>query len=220
MKRIFPLVLLTLFPALAYSEILDFSVKDQQRRTAEAQALSQRSLEKLQYKYRQAVRKGNSAAILGYQALLKQHESPPASRANVYLSKISSSDEGKLLLANGAEIKISDSFLGFLSFNNNCILFSDGASWKIWIEGKQTYSCDLVRAPQVGNPVKSTTVTISAVSQDGSVLELLDGSTLKVDSLDEIKTQLLMPYTDALLLATGKLVIIKNGMIVTVEIGR
>ena len=142
----------------------------------------------------------------------------PAANAGAYVSTISKTNGTSLLLANEAVVKLAAPLLGLVGSNQQCVLFRDGALWQIWIEGQQSYKCELLRAPQAAKFVGFERVTINAVGREGGLLKLLDGRTLKVDDFDKIDTQLLLPPKDALLMATGKLVILDEGKAVAVAI--
>ena len=96
-----------------------------------------------------------------------------------YITKIEEDKNDVLILSNGGIVEITQGFLGFVGFRKDAILFKDGARWKIWIEGKKVYKCDLLKAPSGRASGSGEKVYISEVKGDGKILVMLDGSIMK-----------------------------------------
>ncbi len=212
MKRHLALTLLFLFPAIALAEITDARTTEQQKQETPSEKRRRKTEALIERNLRRGLREGDPEAI---QQLLDRQQ--PAA-ASAYVSTISKTNDTSLLLGNQAVVKLAARLIGLVSLNQECVLFRDGASWQIWIEGKQSYKCELMHAPQAAKSVEFVHVTINTVEREGELLKLLDGRTLKVDEFDKIDTRLLLPPKDALLLATGKLVILDEGKAVSVAI--
>lgn len=135
-----------------------------------------------------------------------------------YYTTIEENDNGTLSLNNKAIVEISNTFIGFIGSKKKCLLFKDVNGFKIWIEGKKTFKCDLLQAPENARAVGLTSVTINEVLRDGKFLKLSDGRILRVGDFDAFNTSMLMGPTDGLLLETGELVILDEGTTVSVEV--
>ena len=143
---------------------------------------------------------------------------PNVGQGNGYFTTIEKENGNVLILGNKATVEITDSFIGFIGWNKKCLLFKDAGGYKIWIEGKKTFSCQLLRAPQDARPVELAPVKINEVKSDGKFLKLSDQRILKVGEFDNFATQFLVVPKDGLLLNTGELVILDDGKILKAEI--
>lgn len=141
----------------------------------------------------------------------KQLVAPQASKANVFITKIDDENGDVLKLANGAIVEISSGFLGLIGFSKDAVLFRDGYTWKIWIEGKKVFKCDLLKPPSGGNSGTCEKVYISEVRGEGSILIMLDGSIYEVDSIFTIDSSLWLGNSDALLIDGSRLLNLDEG---------
>lgn len=115
-----------------------------------------------------------------------------------YQTKISSDSDEIIKLENGAIVKVS-SYFGYLGYRKTAILYGSGHRCKIWIAGKKSYNCELLKQPnRKGQPAKK--VHISQVKGNGTILMMLDGSIYEVDSIDTIYTSLWLGISDGLLI--------------------
>lgn len=122
------------------------------------------------------------------------------------------SDEGEILrLENGAVVEVTSGYLGYVGYRKDAVLFGNASSWRIWIEGKKAFRCELIREPTRGSSKPAELVLISEVKGDGSLLVLDDGSLLEVDSIFTITTGLWLGLSDALLIDDRDLVNLDDG---------
>ena len=105
--------------------------------------------------------------------------------------------------------------LGYVGYRKDAVLFRSSRQWKIWIEGKKVYKCDLLKAPST-RPVSAELKYISEVTDDGRILKMLDGTIFEVDSLDTIDTALWLGMSDALILNGYDLINLDEGEVVSV----
>jgi uncharacterized protein with GYD domain len=121
-----------------------------------------------------------------------------------YRTRIESDHDDILKLENGGVVEITSGYLGYVGYRKHCVLFKSGTRWRVWIEGKKIYKCELLSAPDE-EPEIVEELYISEVKGDGSILVMLDGSIYEVDSLDTITTGLWLGMSDALLFNNGEL---------------
>jgi hypothetical protein len=139
---------------------------------------------------------------------------PGAARAvasPVYITKIDEDKDEVLKLANGAVVEITRGFLGFVGFRKDAVLYKEGRGWKIWIEGKKAFSCDILKAPDNRPTGAGESVSISEVKGDGKILTTLDGSLYEVGDLHTIDTSLWLGPFEALLIDGTRLLNLEEG---------
>jgi hypothetical protein len=92
----------------------------------------------------------------------KQHAERLANRKAtgipVLKTKVSEENGQILKLANNAVIEVGFGYIGYIGYGKTALLFREGATWKIWIEGKKTFSVEVLRPPS-GSPRYVTTVS-------------------------------------------------------------
>lgn len=76
----------------------------------------------------------------------------------VFKTKVSEENGQILKLANNAVVEVGFGYIGYIGYGKTALLFREGAAWKIWIEGKRTFSAELLRPPS-GSPRYVTTVS-------------------------------------------------------------
>ena len=103
---------------------------------------------------------------------------PNNEQGSGYFSNIEKENDRVLILENKAVVEIENTYVGYIGWHKKCLLYKDGHGFKIWIEGKKTYKCELLRAPQEARTVGLVTVTINEVLRDGKFLKLSDGRIL------------------------------------------
>lgn len=118
----------------------------------------------------------------------------------VYRTKIDEDNDDILKLENGAVVEITGGFLGFVGFRKDAVLFKDGASWKIWIEGKRAFRCDVLKAPGVRSSSTGKLNHINEVKGDGKILAMLDGSMYEVNDFDVFTTSIWLGNSEVLLI--------------------
>jgi hypothetical protein len=143
----------------------------------------------------------------------------PISQESGLLSKIKKGENENLTLENGAIVKVSkfNGFSGYFPWANNCLLFNDGKFFKIWIEEKGAFSCELLKMPTVTKRVEFSQVIIDEVGKDGAFVKLRGGQILIVRETDRLRIELLLGPKEALLLDNGDLVILEGGKFVRTQ---
>lgn len=131
--------------------------------------------------------------------------------APVYITKIDEDNDDVLKLDNGGIVEITRGYLGYVGYRKDAVLYKDGSSWKIWIEGKKAFSCDILRAPENQPSGFGESVYISEVKGDGKILTTLEGSLYEVDDLHTIETSLWLGLFDALLINGTQLLNLDEG---------
>lgn len=126
-------------------------------------------------------------------------------------TKVEEDKEDVLILANGGVVEITSGYLGYLGYRKDAILFKSGNAWKIWIQGKRVYQCDVIRQPYLKSRSTAEVTYVSEMKGQGSIILMLDGSLLEVDAGDEITSSLWIAPFDALLLDGHKLVNLDDG---------
>lgn len=134
-----------------------------------------------------------------------------AQDAQAYVTKVDSEDGDIFRLENGAIVEVSVGYVGYVGYRKDAILFNVGAGWRLWIEGKKVFRCEVLRSPSAGRSRHAKVVYISEVKGDGSLLVLGDGTLLEVDPLDTITTSLWLGLSEALVLDDGELVNLDEG---------
>jgi hypothetical protein len=127
-----------------------------------------------------------------------------------YLSKIDEDLDDILKLTNGAVVEISYGYLGYVGYSKECALFKSGSQWKIWIEGKKTYKCDVLKMPAYGKAISARLSYISEVKGNGEIIKMSDGSIYEVDSYDSYHTRMWYGNTEVLILDSYNAVLGKN----------
>jgi len=135
----------------------------------------------------------------------------PTGSVVVYRTKVESAEDAILRLENGAVIEVTSGYLGYLGYRKDAVLFRQTGSCRVWIEGKKTFRCLVLREPSLGRPTPADLVFISEVKANGSLLLLDDGSILEVDSVDTITTALWLGFSEALLMDDTELINLEQG---------
>ena len=129
----------------------------------------------------------------------------------VFITKIDEDKGDVLKLANGAVVEITRGFLGFVGFRKDAVLYKESRGWKIWIEGKKAFSCDVLKAPDNRPSGAGESVSISEVKGGGKILTSLGGSLYEVGDLHTIETSLWLGPFEALLIDGTRLLNLDNG---------
>jgi hypothetical protein len=136
---------------------------------------------------------------------LEGANAPKAATSRLWLSKADLNGDDVIVLNNGAVFKISFGFVG-IGLRRNVGLIQEGRSWSLLILGKRIFRGELVKPPEVGQPVNFRRASISEVSAGGSIITMLDGSIFEIDAIGRIETALWLPVSDVLILDGEKLV--------------
>jgi hypothetical protein len=129
----------------------------------------------------------------------------------VYISKIEESKDNVLKLTNGAVIEITRGYLGSVGLRKGAVLYKEGKNWSVWIEGKRTYPCNILKAPENHPPILAEVISISEVKGNGKILSALDGSLFEVGELSELTTSLWLGPFEALLINGDQLLNLNEG---------
>lgn len=113
---------------------------------------------------------------------------PPRVLFPVYRTTIEEDVENVLKLDNGGIVKINSGYLGYVGFRRDSVLFRDGLEWKIWIEGKKAYKCDILKAPIKRPSGNGERITILEIQQNGKILRTLFDKIYAVSALNTIET--------------------------------
>ena len=132
-----------------------------------------------------------------------------------YVTKVDSDEDDVVILENGAFVKITWGYLGYVGWRKDAVLFKEGLQWKIWIEGKKAFNCELLKAPQLRGQ-GAQVVHISEVLGNGSIIKMLDGSLFEVNSLNTIDTVLWLGVSGGLLINESKLINFDEGELIEV----
>ena len=101
--------------------------------------------------------------------------------ATVWESKIDRESGEVIMLDNGGVVKVTFGFIGFIGFRKDAVLFKSGSSWRIWIEGKRVFPCDLLKRP-TENPTVADQLTIDSVGSSGEIIVTTNGAVFRVGS--------------------------------------
>ena len=105
----------------------------------------------------------------------------------------------------GIALKTGYGYVGYIGYQENCVLIRDGAQWQLWIEDQGLFRCDLLKAPSnLGWSDSAERVYITDVLGAGAILKMLDGSLFQCD--DTVDTYLWLGSSDALLINGSKLI--------------
>ena len=154
-----------------------------------------------------------------YKTIIKNHHSsspvtnsyPNKESTGIgFKTKIDEDNDDVLILDNGAIVEISYGYLGYLGYRKDCIVYKSGSSWKIWIEGKKSFSCTILKEPSYISKMDIKEVTISKISDNGDIIFLTDGSVYEV-SYQSYETTLWLGYSSALLINGYQIINLDEG---------
>lgn len=75
-------------------------------------------------------------------------------------------EEGDIYkLRNGGVVEVTSGYVGYVGYAKKALLYSEGGTWKLWIEGKKSYPVEVIREPEI-SATYVTTIT--------EVLDLLE----------------------------------------------
>jgi len=163
----------------------------------------------------------NRAYQMGAEGSLGSAGSPPTRPAPrmrprsagmpVYTTKIDEDSGDILKLSNGAIVEISMGYLGYVGFRKDAVLYREGLSWKIWIEGKKSFRCEVIKEPDVSPSGSGELVSISEVRGSGKILSTVGGSLYEVDDMGAIHTSMWLGPFEALLIDGSRLMNLDEG---------
>ena len=129
----------------------------------------------------------------------------------VYITKIDDCTDDVLKLENGAIVETKSGYLGFVGFRKKAVLYKDIRSWKIWIDGKKSFTCEVLKPPQYQTAKSGEKVSIVEVKGDGKYLVTSSGSLLEVNQLNTIETSLWIGYFEAIIIDGSQLINLDSG---------
>jgi len=218
LRRLLILVALALSPCLGHGEEIDFvgiikgspdlaKAMGLQKLTPDEQAALNAILNRTYQKGAES-RSGVSSTPPTRQVPGARHRS---GGMPVYITKIDEDSDDVLKLANGAIVEISFGYLGYVGVYKDAVLYKEGMSWMIWIEGKKSYRCDMIKEPDVRPSGAGKLVSISDVKGDGKILSALGGEIYEVADLNSIETSMWLAPFEALLLDESRLMNLDEG---------
>jgi hypothetical protein len=149
------------------------------------------------------------AAVGGVVARQTQHvlvaQEQAASGYVGYVTKVESDADDVVRLANGAMVEVTSGYLGFIGYRKNAVLLLIGSRCRLWIQGKRSYRCTILRASSL-RPLPAVVTSITDVSSDGDIIKTLDGSIFEVDSLSTLYTSLWLPVSEVAVLGNSQMV--------------
>ena len=97
--------------------------------------------------------------------LMKKQLAAMSDGTVAYKTKIDSDHDDILKLENGAIVEITSGYIGYIGYRKTAILFGSGSMFRIWIEGKKVFTCELLKKPvEKASPAKQ--IHISKVKGD------------------------------------------------------
>lgn len=129
----------------------------------------------------------------------------------VYITKVYEDKDDVLELYNGAVVKISWGFLGYVGFQKKAVLYQEGKIWKIWVQGKKAYPCTFIKVPDNRPSGRAEVISISEVKGKGKILMALDGSIFEVGDFNMLTTSLWLGPFEALLIDENQLINLDAG---------
>ncbi len=128
-----------------------------------------------------------------------------------YISKVDSDIKDVVTLDNGAIVEITSGYLGYIGYRKTAVLYRVSNQWKIWIEGKRSYRCDILKEASYATSCDVEEAYIYEVKGDGSILEMLDGSLYQVDDYYTYSTSIWIGSSDVLILDGDRLINLDEG---------
>lgn len=113
------------------------------------------------------------------QAILRKQGVGVAANTIVYMTQIENHNDDIMKLTNGGILELTE-YVGFVGFHNDAVLFSDNGSWKIWVKGKKTYSCQIIKRPAWGVPEHGEKISVLEVKGDGKIITTIGDSIYEV----------------------------------------
>lgn len=129
----------------------------------------------------------------------------------VYITKIDDCTDDVLKLENGAIVETKSGYLGFVGFRKKAVLYKDIRGWKIWIDGKKSFNCEVLKPPQYQTAKSGEKVSVVEVKGDGKYLVTSSGSLLEVNQLNTIETSLWFGYFEAIIIDGYQLINLDSG---------
>lgn len=130
--------------------------------------------------------------------------------ATAFKTKIDKDAGNVLTLENGAVVEVTAGHLGYVGYRKVAVLITSGSTCRVWVEGKRTYRCEILKASYRRGDA-ATEGVIANVSSDGSIVKLSDGSVFEVSSLNSLTTTLWLAGSSVLVIDDGEMVNLDNG---------
>ncbi len=127
-----------------------------------------------------------------------------------YVTKIESESDRILRLANGAIVEITAGSLGSLGVRKDAVLLTSGSNCRVWIEGKRTYRCSVLRSAST-EPIAAALTSIVDVSRGGEFIKTLDGAIYEVSALHTLHTSLWLPVSEVVVLGDSRMLNLDQG---------
>jgi len=156
-----------------------------------------------------------AAYMLGWEASRdmsgKGTPAPAGAGVTAVVSKVDELNDSIVKLRNGMVVELTSIAPAYLGFGKDCIVFKSGSSHKIWIAGKKTYRCDIIKSGDIVRKRSVREDSIEEVRGHGAVLKLLSSGLFEVDSLATITTSLWLPGSAVLVIDDTAIVSLDGG---------
>jgi len=131
--------------------------------------------------------------------------------APAVVSKVDELNDSIVKLRNGMIVEITSVAPAYVGFGKDCIVFKSGSGHKIWIAGKKTYRCDIIKSGEVAGKRSIREDSIAEVRGNGSVIQLVSSGLFEVDSYDTFTTALWLPGSAVLVIDGTSMVCLDGG---------
>ena len=135
--------------------------------------------------------------------------------ATVWESRINRDSGDVIVLENGGVVKVTSGYVGYIGYRKNAVLFKVDMSWKIWIEGKRVFPCDLLKRP-TESPTAASRLTIDTVASSGGIIVTTNGSVFRV-SWDQATSSIWLSGATVVLLGESRMLNLNAGQLVEVS---
>jgi hypothetical protein len=122
-----------------------------------------------------------------------------------YSLKVDEVNDDIVKFTDGTIIEING-YLGYVSYGKKAFLYKYNGSTKIWIEGKKSYSCTIIKTGYARSS-QGEISSIKKVYSNGSMIELNNGNMYEISSFDSYTVnQWGYGYNDVLITLDGYMV--------------
>jgi len=156
-----------------------------------------------------------AAYILGWESSrdmsAKAAQGPARDGVTAVVSKVDELNDSIVKLRNGMIVELTSLAPTYVGFGKDCIVFKSGSGHKIWIAGKKTYRCDIIKSSDVARKRSIREDSIEEVRGNGALIKLLSSGLFEVDSLATITTSLWLPGSAVLVIDGTEMVCLDGG---------
>ncbi|MDA7898371.1 hypothetical protein N9A88_03460 [Akkermansiaceae bacterium] len=116
-----------------------------------------------------------------------------------------------LTLSNEGVVQINLERLGYVGSQKEAVLFEDESIWKIWIEGKKTYRCDVLKTPIARPSGNGEKISVTEVKANGKIISTLSSGQYSVSATQTFESRQWIGNFDALLIDRARLLNLEEG---------